>query len=150
MERLYWPIFLGLIVGNIGFFPRASDQLRILLDGKAKLPAEEANLLFENGTLTYTDLIANHIASLQDSLTVIVILFAIPLLLFSLDLKKWLKIAREALLSLMLALASLLVAIFIGYYFYKDLIDESWKVSGMLVGVYTGGTPNLAAIRSAT
>ena len=28
-------------------------------------------------------------------------------------------------------------------------IDESWKVCGMLVGVYTGGTPNLAAISTA-
>ncbi len=139
----------GLIVGNIGFFPRASDQLRILLDGKANLPAEKANTLFENGTIAYTDLIANQIASLQNTLTIAVILFAIPLLLFSLDLKKWFKIAREALLSLFLAVSSLLVAVFVGYHFYKDLIDESWKVSGMLIGVYTGGTPNLAAISTA-
>jgi len=60
-----------------------------------------------------------------------------------------LKIASEALLSLVLAVVSLILAIFAGYYFYKDLIAESWKVSGMLVGLYTGGTPNLAAISTA-
>lgn len=139
----------GLIVGNIGIFPRASSQLKMALEGKAYLSADRINQLLDQGAITATDVVANQVASIQDALMIIVILLAIPLLLFSLDLKKWLKIAREALLSLVLGLTSLLLAIFIGYYFYKDLIDESWKVSGMLVGLYTGGTPNLAAIRTA-
>jgi len=50
---------------------------------------------------------------------------------------------------LVLAVFSLLVVIFTGYYFFGSSIDESNKVAGMLVGVYTGGTPNLAAIGSA-
>jgi len=28
----------------------------------------------------------------------------------------------------------------------NDRIDEAWKAAGMLVGVYTGGTPNMSAI----
>jgi uncharacterized membrane protein len=28
----------------------------------------------------------------------------------------------------------------------KDYIPEAWKIGGLLIGVYTGGTPNLAAI----
>jgi uncharacterized membrane protein len=74
------------------------------------------------------------------------ILIALPLMLFSLHLKKWLKNARSTLLSLVLAMFSLLVAIFIGYYLFAHNITESAKVTGMLIGVYTGGTPNLAAI----
>jgi uncharacterized membrane protein len=63
--------------------------------------------------------------------------------------KRWLKLAREALLSMMLALVSLLIVIFVGYFLFQDKIPESWKVAGMLVGIYTGGTPNLAAIATA-
>jgi uncharacterized membrane protein len=139
----------GLLVGNIGIFPRASEQFKLFLGGDMYMPANEAEKLFAEGAISTVDLVANQVVTLQDTIYSVVILLAIPLLLFSLDIKKWLKIAKEALLSLVLAITSLLLAIFIGYYFYKDLIDESWKVSGMLVGVYTGGTPNLAAISTA-
>jgi uncharacterized membrane protein len=139
----------GLIVGNIGIFPRAGTEFKMILHGKASLPYSEANLLFDQGIITINDLISNQIASIQNTLISVVILLAIPLLLFSLDIKKWIKIANEAFLSLVLAMASLLTAIFGGYFIYKNLIDEAWKVSGMLVGLYTGGTPNLAAISTA-
>jgi uncharacterized membrane protein len=32
---------------------------------------------------------------------------------------------------------------------FSDGIEESWKVAGMLVGIYTGGTPNMAAMKTA-
>lgn len=67
-------------------------------------------------------------------------------MLFSLHLKKWLKNARNTILSLVLAMTSLMASIFIGYYLFAHNITESAKVTGMLIGVYTGGTPNLAAI----
>jgi uncharacterized membrane protein len=38
------------------------------------------------------------------------------------------------------------VLVFIGYFIFRDKIPEIWKISGMMIGVYTGGTPNLAAI----
>ena len=136
----------GLILGNMGIIPQASNGFRAILKDKTNLPGQEAIELFHQGLISQSDIIANQVATVQNTLIIIVILFAIPLLLFSLDLKKWLKIASEALLSLALAMASLLAAVFIGFYIYKDLIDESWKISGMLIGLYTGGTPNLAAI----
>lgn len=139
----------GLIAGNIGIFPRASDQFKVILSGKSNLPADTAEQLYQNGEILASDLTANRIASIQETLIYVVILLAIPLLLFSLNLKKWLRIAKDALLSLALALTALLIAIFSGNYFYRDLIPESWKISGMLVGLYTGGTPNLAAISTA-
>ena len=57
--------------------------------------------------------------------------------------------AKEALLSLILGVSSLIVVVVAGYFLFKDQIQESWKVAGMLCGVYTGGTPNLAAIGTA-
>ncbi len=139
----------GLLIGNSGLFPQKSDALLIELKGKAGLPAEKAMQLFEQGIISASDLTANRIATIQDLLISVVILLAIPLLLFSLEIKKWIKIAPGAFLSLILAISSLIAAILIGNFFYKDLIPESWKVAGMLVGLYTGGTPNLAAISTA-
>lgn len=139
----------GLIVGNIGIFPIAGTEFRMMLQGKASMSYREANLLFEEGLIAADDLLANQIASIQNTLISVVILLAIPLLMFSLDIKKWIRIASEAVLSLLLAMTSLIAAVFFGYFIYENLIDESWKISGMLVGLYTGGTPNLAAISTA-
>ncbi len=83
---------------------------------------------------------------LQDLVTTITIPLAIPLLLFSEDIRKWFGMARQTLLSLVLGLVSVIIMITIGYFIFKDIIPEAWKISGMLVGVYSGGTPNLAAI----
>lgn len=85
----------------------------------------------------------------QDLLTTITIPLALPLILFSMDVKKWAKNAGSAFTSLAIGLFTVLVMIFIGYWIYKDSIDDIWKVSGMLVGVYTGGTPNMAAMKTA-
>jgi uncharacterized membrane protein len=48
-----------------------------------------------------------------------------------------------------LAIVALLIAVFTGYYWFGEEITESAAVTGMLIGVYTGGTPNLAAIGKA-
>ena len=141
--------FFGLFFGNIGLFPRASDSFREILKDKTTLPSHEVEQFFNQGLISMSDMVVNQIASVQNTLISIVILLAIPLLLFSLDIKKWLKLAKDALFSLVLAMISLLAAIFIGYFIYKDLIEESWKITGLLVGLYTGGAPNLAAIGAA-
>ena len=141
--------FFGLLIGNIGLFPKVSDGFREILKDKIRLPGPEVDELFNQGLITQSDVIVNQISSVQNILISVVILLAIPLLLFSLDFKKSLKLAKEALLSFVLAMGSLLASIFIGYFIYKDLIDESWKVSGLLIGLYTGGSPNLAAIGAA-
>ncbi len=73
---------------------------------------------------------------------------ALPLLLFSLDFKKWIKQAKKTMLSLILAFVSVIVMVVVGYFFFGQHLDEGHKVSGLLVGVYTGGTPNMAAIRT--
>ena len=139
----------GLVFGNIGILPKASDAFKTLLGTRVKMPDAELQQMLSSGQITATDLTVNQIASLQDTLMTGTILVAIPLLLFSLDIKKWMKLAKGAVLSMILAIFSLLVVIFTGFYFWGSDIDESYKVAGMLVGVYTGGTPNLAAIGTA-
>jgi uncharacterized membrane protein len=139
----------GLVFGNIGILPKASVAFKSLLGTRVKMPDAEIQQLLSSGQITANDITVNQIASLQDTLMTGTILVAIPLLLFSLDIKKWLKLAKGAVLSMLLATFSLLVVIFTGFYFWGSDIDESYKVAGMLVGVYTGGTPNLAAIGTA-
>lgn len=140
---------IGLFIGNIGLFPQKSQAFQELLAGRTNLPEEQIISLFQQKVITENDAIANHIASLQDIILTIVIPLAIPLLLFSLDIRQWLKQAKNAILSLALAMISLLIVIFAGYFFFKNHIAEAWKIAGMLVGIYTGGTPNLAAISTA-
>lgn len=71
---------------------------------------------------------------------------AIPLLLFSTEVKKWLSLARGLLLAFGLACLSALLAAAIAGFTFRGATDEWWKIAGMLVGVYVGGTPNMNAI----
>jgi uncharacterized membrane protein len=52
-------------------------------------------------------------------------------------------------LAFLLAAVSVSLVAGIAYAFFRENHDESYKVAGMLVGLYTGGTPNLAAIKTA-
>ncbi len=74
------------------------------------------------------------------------VLLAVPLLLFTTDLKAWLKLARPLLLSFLFAcIAAVIAAAAVGWAFRHET-DEWWKVAGMLVGVYVGGTANMSAV----
>jgi uncharacterized membrane protein len=77
---------------------------------------------------------------------------AISLMLLSTRFIAWLKYAKQTAKSFALAVVSVLVASFsVSAYFYLQGmgVEDIWKLSGMMVGVYTGGTPNLAAIGTA-
>ncbi|MDP2275788.1 MAG: DUF819 family protein [Archangium sp.] len=74
------------------------------------------------------------------------VLIAIPLLLYSTEIGKWLSLAKSLLLSFLFAcIAAVASASMVGWYF-RDATDEWWKIAGMLVGVYVGGTANMSAV----
>lgn len=76
----------------------------------------------------------------------VAVLIAIPLLLFSTEVGKWLSLARNLLLSFFFAcIASVTAASLVGWSF-RGATDEWWKIAGMLVGVYVGGTANMSAV----
>ncbi len=85
----------------------------------------------------------------QDLFTQLTVPLALPLILFSMDVKKWLVHAGSAIKSLLLGLFTVVAIIFLGFWIFKGSIDEIWKVAGMLTGIYTGGTPNMAAMKTA-
>ena len=142
---------LGLIAGNAGIFPKGSDTYRELVNATAKnfLPKADLMQYYESGQITNFDLLVNQIGFTQDMTANLTVLIAIPLLLFSLDLKRWLSLAGEAMKSMVLALVALFAAIVIGFLIWGTRIPQSAEVGGLLVGVYTGGTPNLAILRLA-
>jgi uncharacterized membrane protein len=71
---------------------------------------------------------------------------AIPLILFSTDFKKWLGLAKKTVKSFLLMILSAMIASTAGALLLSGTVEEADKLSGMLVGLYTGGTPNLMAI----
>lgn len=140
---------IGLILGNAGIFPAVSEQYHLLVQGKVALPGDEAARLLSEGVITQGDFMRNQIASVQDMITTITIPLAIPLLLFSLDVRKWFRLAGTTFLSLFLALVSVVVVVYGGYFIFKPVIPGLGKIAGMLIGIYSGGTPNLASIKAA-
>ncbi len=140
---------IGLVIGNIGLFPRASEAFKALLGSNPSIPGDLMLNYLAEGKITASDVTFNQIASVRDIIMTIAIPIALPLLLFSLDIKRWLKLAKEGFLSLILGVSSLIIVVVAGYFLFGDKINESWKVAGMLCGVYTGGTPNLVAIGTA-
>ncbi|MBE7017376.1 MAG: DUF819 family protein [Ruminococcaceae bacterium] len=71
---------------------------------------------------------------------------AIPLVLFSANLQALKKLARPALISFILMVISVSVVSSIGFLIFKNTVPDAGKISGMMIGLYTGGTPNLMAI----
>ncbi len=140
---------VGLLMGNIGILPGMTEAYHTLLQGNVSLPADQAQALFEQGRITASDLMHNKVASVQDMITTITIPLAIPLLLFSLNVRKWVHLAGTTFLSLILALLSVFAVVVLGFFIFRDKIPELGKVAGMLIGIYSGGTPNLASIKEA-
>ena len=83
---------------------------------------------------------------LANTVTEITVLLAIPLLLFSTDFPKWLRTAPKAVLSFALATLAVMVVAAVTTVILSNQDPETWKMAGMTVGVYTGGTPNMSAI----
>jgi uncharacterized membrane protein len=139
----------GLLLGSSGLFPKGSDQYKVALQGNVCLPGSEVEKLINDGTLSDGDKFVNQIASIQNLIPTVIIPLAFPLLLFSLDIKKWLKYAKKGFLSVILALIAGVVMVTAGFFIWKDVIPESWKLAGMFEGIYTGATMNFVAIKMA-
>lgn len=119
---------IGIIIGNIGIIPEGIDFMHfdVASGGMKEM---------------------NTISNFQEMLSGILVALGIPLLLFSLDMRKWFKYAKKSFSALFLGLISIVVMVFAGYFIFKGSVDEVGKVGGLLTGVYTGGTPNMAALK---
>jgi uncharacterized membrane protein len=139
----------GLLLGSSGLLPQGGDAYRLALQGRAALPSSEIEALLASGTVSQKDSYVNSIASAQDMLVSVIVPLSFPLLLFSLNIRRWLRFAKDGFISMVLALVSVVAIVASGYFIFKNVVPDSWKVAGMLVGVYTGGTPNLVSLKVA-
>lgn len=88
-------------------------------------------------------------AQIQDVMTSASVPIAIPLLLFPTRIKDWFSLAGPTFKALIVGLVSVVLMVFIGYFLFKPEEGEGfWKVGALLIGVYTGGTPNLASLKA--
>ena len=91
--------------------------------------------------------LGDSLKGIQDALTSVTILLAFPMILFGCDFKNW-KL-KKAIIALCIGLVSVVVVDVIGFYIFNDNQTGFEKIAGLLVGVYTGGTPNLASLKIA-
>lgn len=76
----------------------------------------------------------------------VAIAVAIPLLLFSANLKQAKRLSKTVLKSFGSLIFSAIFVSSVVFYFYATKINDGAVLSGMAIGLYTGGTPNLNAI----
>jgi uncharacterized membrane protein len=137
----------GLILGTSGIFPKGSEGYKLARLGEPKMERAALETLISEGKAVPGDIFVNQVAAIQDNITTLTILLAFPLLLFSLNLKKWLKYAKKGFLSVALALVAGVVMVTAGFFIWKNSFPDTWKLAGMFEGIYTGGTPNFAALK---
>jgi uncharacterized membrane protein len=86
----------------------------------------------------------------QKAVSEAAIALALPMILFTVDLHAWSRIAGRALASMALAVLSIVVvAVALFFVLRAQGLPAAYELAGLAVGVYTGGTPNLAAIKTA-
>ncbi|MDR2684346.1 MAG: DUF819 family protein [Prevotellaceae bacterium] len=91
------------------------------------------------------------IQNLQNEIfPIICVPLAIPLMLFSCDFKSWMKNFKKTIVAFVTGIIAISVTVIISAYFFKDKgIEELPKAAGIMLGFYTGGTPNVASLKLA-
>lgn len=85
-------------------------------------------------------------SSLQDIMSSAMIPLAIPMMLFGCTFR--LRETKQQLKALLTGLSAVVIAVIAGYLLFGRNIEEGTKIGGMLTGVYSGGTINLAALKT--
>lgn len=85
-------------------------------------------------------------AQIQDLLSSAMVPMSIPLVLFSCTFSK--SQTRSQMMALVTGMLAVVAAVVIGYFIFGREIEDGAKIGGMLTGVYTGGTVNLASLKT--
>lgn len=114
---------IGIIIGNLGLLPFMPEAISS----------------------------PTHKAAIQDILSSAMVPLAIPLLLYGCTFRR--SDTRSQLLALLTGIAAVVIAVIVGFFIFRKGIsavseDSAANIGGMLTGVYTGGTMNLAAIKT--
>jgi len=87
------------------------------------------------------------ITSMQEWIMNIAVPLAIPLMLLSSDFGLWRKTLKKTFSALAGGVVSVVAAVFLAFLLFDHQgIKDLWKAGGMMIGMFTGGTMNFAAI----
>lgn len=86
-----------------------------------------------------------------DLISTYAVYMALAMVLFSVNIKSWLKLAKNAIIGMLTASISVTIVAIISGIILAPKIDpeHGWKLTGMLVGTFTGGSMNLVAVGNA-
>ena len=90
--------------------------------------------------------VAVSFSKMQSMMMNVAVPLAIPLMLFNCDFKLWTKALPKTAWALVGGILAVLVSVVSGYFIFRNHILEPAKVSGMMTGIYTGGTMNFNAL----
>ena len=88
-------------------------------------------------------------SKLQSTIMSVAVPLAIPLMLFNCDFKLWTKSLPKTAWALTTGIVAVLIASISGYFIFRNNVPEIAKVTGMMAGIYTGGTMNFNALGAA-
>ncbi len=94
-------------------------------------------------------LIPESFTGIQTTIQDVSVCLALPLILFSIDVRKWLKTAKKGLICMGLAVASIVIVVFVLHMIFRGGNPNSADYGALAIGVYTGGTVNVASIAAA-
>lgn len=84
--------------------------------------------------------------SLAMTISEVLVPIAIPLILFSANLTSVKHLAKPMSRSFVLMIVAVFCVSCLTYFLYRNIVPDMYKYAGMMIGLYTGGTPNLMAI----
>ncbi len=88
-------------------------------------------------------------SKLQSTIMSVAVPLAIPLMLFNCDFKLWTKSLPKTAWALVTGIVAVIIASISGYFIFRNSVPEIAKVTGMMAGIYTGGTMNFNALGAA-
>ena len=91
-----------------------------------------------------------HILPLSDEISKsaveITIVFAVPMLLYSTNIFKWLPFTKTALLSFSFCALAAIIGTILSFYVFEPHMEDAVDIAAMFTGLYIGGTANVQAI----
>ena len=88
-------------------------------------------------------------SGIQTTIQDISVCLALPLILFSIDINKWKKTAKKGLVCMGLAVVSIATVVFVLHMIFRENNPNVADYGALAIGVYTGGTVNVASIAAA-
>ncbi len=83
---------------------------------------------------------------ITETIAYVLVALSIPLILFSIDLKQVKNLARNTIVGFSLCIVSVVIVSIVMFLITRSSIENAHSIYSMIIGLYTGGTPNLNAI----